>query len=175
MKEMNRYYIEKLFQEDKELDFVKFLHPGSFATDKNKKDFLCKIFVRATLSEKRILASCEDLRPFLLDTMWTIAKAVNGNEKLHGGFQGTFVGLLIIFKENLGRAGWGDNSRFLDLVSLLPVDLYGEHSFVVNDICVKILGMANSGADRKKMELTISGFPECPAKSHLLEQILVNE
>lgn len=175
MKELNRFYVEKLFPENEETRFVRYLHPATFQTDKNRRDFLCKIFVRATPGEKKWLAECQELQKHFLGMMLTITKAASGHEKLFVGYRGAFSGFLKIFKEKLLDAlPFDDVCRFIDLVAVLPVDIYTDQSFIVNGVVEKIMEQAEQEEEGKKKELQkkIREFPPSSAKTHLLELLL---
>lgn len=173
MKEINRYYIERLFPENAETTFVRYLHTAPFQSDKNRRDFLCKTFVRATLAEKELLSDCVELQPHFVEMMLTIAKAVTGHEKLLGGFRGTLSGFLKIFKDKLvDSLSCELLSRFVELISIIPVDIYVDQTFVVNGLIAKILERATENEEvRIDILLKIKQFKESSAKSHLLEQV----
>lgn len=165
--------MECLFEET---DFVHYLHSSPFQTDKNRRDFLCKTFVRATEMEKRILAECEELRPHLLDMMLTIAKAVTGHEKLLNGFRGSFTGFIKIFKEKVAENISHENfDKFLKVIAAIPSEIYVEQSFVVNKLIVEMLKMKETGEEKEEVIRNIEQFPESSGKTHLLEQIRVQE
>lgn len=170
LKELNRYWIDKILQEDGELDFVRYLHPSPFQTEKNKQEFLCKTFIRATAMEKELLARTKELQPLFLDMMLTITKAVAGNAKVCNGFEATFVGFIKVFKDILLETEERAD-RFLEIVANLPVKTYTDHTFVVNNICVQIIESAKSELDSMTFKSIIQEFPESSAKLHLLEQL----
>lgn len=177
MKELNRFYIEKLFPGNWDTSFVRYLHPATFQTDKNRRDFLCKIFVRATMGEKEWLAECQELREHFLGMMLTITKAASGHDKLLVGYRGAFSGFLKIFMEKLlDSLPFDEARRFIDLVAVLPVDIYTEQSFIVNGVVERIMERAagQEGEEEKKQEMQrkIRAFPQSSAKTHLLELLL---
>lgn len=164
--------MEKLFAENTPTDFVRFLHAAPFPTEKSRRDFLCKVFVRATAEEKEWLSDCEELQPHFVDMMLTITKAIVGQEKLQIGFRAAFTGFLKIFKEKLlEKLSQGNSIRFLDIVSILPADIYSDQSFVINSVIVTILERTEDGQQEEEVERKISQFPESSGKAHLLTLI----
>lgn len=173
LKEMNRLYVERLFAE--ELDFVRFLHVAPFRSDKNRRDFLCATFVRATLAEKERLSECDELRPHFVDMMLSITKAVVGHEPLLFGFRSCFSGFLKVLKEKLlSKLEAESLMGFVDVVCLLPLDIYSDQMFVVNGVILSILEGTDEEAKQKILQ-KVKEFPESPGKSHLLEQIAAEE
>lgn len=152
---------------------MRYLHAAPFATDKSRRDFLCKTFVRATLAEKVLLSECAELQPHFIHMMLTIAKAIAGHEKLLMGFRATFSGFLKLFKEKLvDSLALNCTQGFIELVSIIPLDIYVEQTFVVNGLIAKILERSAAENDeelRVELQQKIKQFPESSAKSHLLE------
>lgn len=176
LKELNRFYVEKLFPESSDVNLVQYLHPAAFTTDKNRRDFLCKTFVRATQKEKELLADCEELQPLFIDMMETITKAVSSHEKLLVGFQGTFTGFLKIFKEKLiEKLPFECVSRFVDLVLIIAKAVYEEQAFVINGLIEKILEMDTSEEVRHHLRGKIEKLSESAGKWNLMELIEVNK
>lgn len=172
---MNRFYVERIFTEEPELDFVRYLHAAPFRSDKSRRDFLCKTFVRATLGEKERLSDCDQLKPHFVDMMLSITKAVAGHEPLLVGFRSCFSGFLKIMKERLLSQVALDNLLgFVVVVGLLPLDIYADQMFVVNSVILSILDRTE-GEARQEILQKVKEFPESSGKSHLLERIATEE
>lgn len=121
------------------------------------------------------MADCEDLQPHFIDMMLTITKAIAGHEKLLTGYRGAFTGFLKIFKEKLIDSLEVEIiTRFVELVALLPLEIYVEQTFVVNGVIAKILERVRADEEHKReLHEKIRGIPESSAKVHLLQQIQV--
>lgn len=179
MKEMNRYYAEALFSRDGPTGFVEYLHGTGLATDKRRRDFLCKTFVRATMQEKERLAECKELQPHFVEMVVTVTKAVKGNEQLLVAYKMVFSGFLKVFQGRLvDELDEEIVGSFVDLVAQLPVEIYEEHSFVVNALIARVLERASGGAEdelrENELREKINAFPESAAKAHLLSSLTMS-
>lgn len=172
MKEMNRFYIDCQLNKDKKVSFIEYLHPGEFKSDKDAHDFLTKTFVRATLAEKRELSENHELQKHFISMMLTITKAAAGHVNLVPGYRGTLTGFLIVFKETLlEKLPIEITRQLVDLVALIPTDIYEEQSFVVNGMIKRVFEKTKDREEIVGLEAKIAKFTESSAKSHLLELI----